>query len=272
MKRIGEIITAAGILVLTASAVLAEDLVTPSKTYRNARVSRVDPDGIRIIHSAGVCEVQYADLPPEWQQRYGDDIARAAARLQAATAATNRGENAAAAAPGKLMVDLTILEVQDNGVIASGVYVTAEEAPREETADRTGFWKALQKEKIHKPLGMVFVVGPFPQEPEKGGSWMGWLYPAGISKDGRPVYALSEAKAAALAQRGSVPTAPPLHPLLTGLGDGLTWPLRCFGWQGLHFAPPEDREFRYWCGAFVGGCAYLFALLPLLRRKKEKRR
>jgi hypothetical protein len=102
----------------------------------------------------------------------------------------------------------------------------------------------------------------------RGSRWSGTLYPGNRTKDGHPVYLLSVDDAVTVSQTGALPSKPKLHPFLRGLGDGLTWPLRLMGLSELRFAPSEDRDFRYWCGAIIGGFAYPLILLPFFRRKK----
>ncbi|PYL80161.1 MAG: hypothetical protein DMF21_09955 [Verrucomicrobia bacterium] len=65
------------ILILTvclASVSLADDFKTvDGKEYKNAKVSRVEPDGIVITFSGGIVKLPFAELSPEVQKRYGFD-------------------------------------------------------------------------------------------------------------------------------------------------------------------------------------------------------
>jgi hypothetical protein len=72
---------------------LAEDLgdiTTPAgKSFYNAKVIAVEPDGIRLRHESGVSKVLFADLPADVASRYPHDPAKAAA-FAAKAEATNR--------------------------------------------------------------------------------------------------------------------------------------------------------------------------------------
>ena len=70
-----------------ASIVLADDFKTiDGKEYKNATVSRVEPDGIVLTSSSGISKVYFTELPKEVQERFHYDAAKAAAysREQAA--------------------------------------------------------------------------------------------------------------------------------------------------------------------------------------------
>jgi hypothetical protein len=60
--------------VCLASIALAEDFKTiDRKEYKNAKVSRVEPDGIVIMFSGGIVKLPFVELPPEVQKKYGYD-------------------------------------------------------------------------------------------------------------------------------------------------------------------------------------------------------
>ena len=62
------------------SLVLADDFKTiEGKEYKNAKVSRVEPDGIVLISSSGVSKVYFTELPKEVQERFNYDAAKATA-------------------------------------------------------------------------------------------------------------------------------------------------------------------------------------------------
>jgi hypothetical protein len=64
--------------VLAASFVLADDFKTTNgKEYKNAAVSRVEPDGIVIKFSGGVVKLPFEDLPKELQKKYAYDATAA---------------------------------------------------------------------------------------------------------------------------------------------------------------------------------------------------
>src|SRR5262245_61620164 len=57
--------------ILFASVVFADDYKTLSgKEYKNATVSRVEPDGIVIKFSGGIVKIPFADLSQDLQQKY----------------------------------------------------------------------------------------------------------------------------------------------------------------------------------------------------------
>lgn len=87
------------ILVLPASLVLAEDFKTLSgKEYKNAKVSRVEPDGIMIKFSGGIVKIPFIELSADVQKEYGYNSSAAAAysaqefERQAAIAEQKRAE------------------------------------------------------------------------------------------------------------------------------------------------------------------------------------
>ena len=56
--------TALSIFALSASLALAEDLrTTKGKEYKNATVSRVEPDGIVIKFKGGIVKILFTELP-----------------------------------------------------------------------------------------------------------------------------------------------------------------------------------------------------------------
>jgi len=59
-------------LVLIAALAVGDDLKTTSgKEYKQVKVSRVEPDGIVIIHKTGVTKLLFSELPTEVQQQFG---------------------------------------------------------------------------------------------------------------------------------------------------------------------------------------------------------
>jgi hypothetical protein len=72
--------TVAILATLLASIGLAEDFKTINgKEYKNATVSRVEPDGIVIKSKSGISKVYFTELPKEVQQRFNYDPEKAAA-------------------------------------------------------------------------------------------------------------------------------------------------------------------------------------------------
>ena len=67
MKYCGTLILA----VLFASLALAEDFKTVrGKVYKDATVSRVEPDGIELKTKTGISKVYFTELPQEVQERF----------------------------------------------------------------------------------------------------------------------------------------------------------------------------------------------------------
>ena len=65
---------------LSASIALADDFKTiDGKEYKNAKVSRVEPDGIVITFSGGIVKLPFIELPADLQKKYGYNSTAAAA-------------------------------------------------------------------------------------------------------------------------------------------------------------------------------------------------
>ena len=61
------------------SVAQADDFKTiTGKEYKNATVSRVEPDGIVLTNKAGISKVYFTELPKDVQERFGYDSQRAA--------------------------------------------------------------------------------------------------------------------------------------------------------------------------------------------------
>ena len=70
--------TLAVLAMVSTSIVVAEDFKTVNgKEYKNAKVSRVEPDGIMIKFHGGIAKIFFVELPPEIQKQYGYDPAAA---------------------------------------------------------------------------------------------------------------------------------------------------------------------------------------------------
>ena len=60
------------------SVALADDFKTVTgKEYKNATVSRVEPDGIVLTNKAGISKVYFTELPKDVQERFGYDPQKA---------------------------------------------------------------------------------------------------------------------------------------------------------------------------------------------------
>jgi hypothetical protein len=73
-------ISLAIIAALSASLAVAEDFKTiKGKEYKNATVTRVEPDGILIRTKSGISKVYFTELPKDVQKRFHYDPQKAAA-------------------------------------------------------------------------------------------------------------------------------------------------------------------------------------------------
>ena len=71
IRRVKWQITLATLATLSASFVLAEDFKTINgKEYKNATISRVEPDGIVITFSGGIVKIPFTKLSEELQRKY----------------------------------------------------------------------------------------------------------------------------------------------------------------------------------------------------------
>ena len=65
---------------LSASLALADDFKTINgKQYKDATVTRVEPDGVMIKMKSGMTKLYFVELPKEVQQRFNYDPQQAAA-------------------------------------------------------------------------------------------------------------------------------------------------------------------------------------------------
>jgi len=65
-------------IVLVVSLAFSEDFKTlGGKEYKNANVTRVEPDGIVLTTKTGVSKVYFTELPRDVQERYGYDPQKA---------------------------------------------------------------------------------------------------------------------------------------------------------------------------------------------------
>jgi hypothetical protein len=68
------------LIVCFASAAFAEDFKTVNgKEYKDATISRVEPDGIVVKTKSGITKVYFAELPKEVQERFHYDPEKATA-------------------------------------------------------------------------------------------------------------------------------------------------------------------------------------------------
>jgi len=81
------------LIVCFASIALGDDLKTISgKEYKQVKVSRVEPDGIVIIHKTGVTKLLFSELPTEIQQQFGHGPPKIEAKSTAAKTGEEKEE------------------------------------------------------------------------------------------------------------------------------------------------------------------------------------
>jgi hypothetical protein len=74
-----KLLLAIALLASASIATMAEDFKTLNgKEYKNATISRVEPDGIALIAKTGVLKIYFTELPKEVQQRFHYDPVKAA--------------------------------------------------------------------------------------------------------------------------------------------------------------------------------------------------
>lgn len=79
MLRLSFLFLALAIMVAVRLDAAAENIVTTAGVvYTNARITRVEPDGISIAHSRGVAKLPFEILSPETQRQYSFDPTNAA--------------------------------------------------------------------------------------------------------------------------------------------------------------------------------------------------
>jgi hypothetical protein len=93
---------------LSVSVALAEDFKTINgKEYKNATVTRAEPDGITIKFSGGLVKIPFTELPEEVQERFHYDPANAA-QFNAAVQAEQNPSPASSAEQVDLSVALRL--------------------------------------------------------------------------------------------------------------------------------------------------------------------
>ncbi len=82
MNRFFPLAVAFGLACFHAAS--AEDLTTTKGTvYKGVFVSKVEPDGLRIVHAGGAAKVSFEVLSPEVQKKYGYNPAKGEAFAKA---------------------------------------------------------------------------------------------------------------------------------------------------------------------------------------------
>jgi hypothetical protein len=119
-------------LVLLCGIALADDFKTINgKEYKNATVSRVEPDGIVLKSKSGISKVYFVELPKEVQERFHYDAAAVEATAKAAGDATAKKQQAIEEKNRKfreqmaqLQGSLFILKGKVLQVLKDGIFVT----------------------------------------------------------------------------------------------------------------------------------------------------
>lgn len=71
------------VLSVVVTALFADDITTKDGTvYTNARITRVEPDGITVMWSSGIAKLGFEQLPQQLQEEHGYDPEKAAAYVQ----------------------------------------------------------------------------------------------------------------------------------------------------------------------------------------------
>jgi hypothetical protein len=88
--------TTLALLTLSASIALGEDFKTVNgREYKNATLSRVEPDGIVVVTKSGISKIYFVELPKEVQKRFGYDTDKIEAEKAAERAAEEKRVEAA---------------------------------------------------------------------------------------------------------------------------------------------------------------------------------
>src|SRR5580765_2061037 len=97
------------------SAVFADDFKTVNgKEYKDATVSRVEPDGIVLRTKSGIFKVYFTELPKEVQQRFNYDSEKAAAYSANQNAALEQARKQQEQAPTQLSEDDKIKAIMNS--------------------------------------------------------------------------------------------------------------------------------------------------------------
>ena len=100
--------TLLGIIIslFAAFPISAEDMTTAKgKTYINARITRVEPDGISFSHAGGIAKIPFWELPEDMQKKYGYDPVKATEyHKKALTAQAERRRHEAKAEEQRLLM------------------------------------------------------------------------------------------------------------------------------------------------------------------------
>ena len=169
-----------------------EDFTTlAGKTYSNVTVTRVEPDGITIKHSAGLIKLFYGELPEDVRARYGADPEKArkyqeGRRLQQmkADAAKVNQDMLRRVEAQAIMVHGTVRSTADEGIYLDDAItpvVTTNRIPARSSAgvfDEKVSTRWVQLAPDDRPIFVIGGGGLIDGAPCKG-----LLYPAGQYRD-----------------------------------------------------------------------------------------
>jgi hypothetical protein len=195
-----------------ASVALADDFKTLNgKEYKDATVTRVEPDGITVKFSGGLVKIPFTELPKDLQDKYHYNP-KAAQKFAADSAAQINADNAST------RVDTTSKKVEENPYrLLQSVMIFAIIKPfhygREDTTvsiqEYQKFWVGPTAYDFEwKQVGKEFTAvidEPMPQYYENGDVIPVALYRIGHSNDSSryPLYTMHKEKAMELVLGGS---------------------------------------------------------------------
>jgi hypothetical protein len=155
-------------LVITLAAGAEDITTTDGRTYTAATITKVEPDGIRILHETGTAKIPFEKLPPALQQKHGYDPAKAAefkkadAAAQAVQEATLNQEltaQSAAAARKKLAAGQADI-LKEVVMLYSHVYQVGETGILVKSWEPARFLGSPLNEKYKlAPLGKIVIYG-----------------------------------------------------------------------------------------------------------------
>jgi hypothetical protein len=160
----------------------AELKTTDGLTYKSCTVTKVEPDGITIMHSDGATKVPFSKLPPDIQQKYNYDPVAAdkysadlaakrqalvAAKLEAAKVETQTSSTVVAPA-SKPTTDSAPVPAQSHNDSYEPLLAEAENSSITTTLKLTDAFGLSELEEAkraaiaqNKPLGFIMVWGQF---------------------------------------------------------------------------------------------------------------
>jgi chromosome segregation ATPase len=136
-----------------ASAAFAEDFKTVNgKEYKDATVTRVDPDGVVVKTKSGITKVYFTELPKEVQERF---------HYNSEKAASYSAEQAANYTAYQKQQDETQRQQQDADA-KNNAAVAAQQAAKNRTQTLQARYRELQKEEddLLRQIGQAKQPGP----------------------------------------------------------------------------------------------------------------